>query len=376
MILQTLDILGRCLGYYHDKGLVLGSKSPPADVFTSAWKYSPILEEEGYTFLYLLTSGRKLSTFSSDLQAFENSEKKIKAQQKAATTARMNVEDVCLMDLIPEHQYIKYLSCRQEALYNVAQMCPPGSDYEILKKIHILTEKIKRQPLFYRGKTKRVLYDIFGSATGRLTTEKGSVPILTLKKKEREEITPQNDAFVELDFNAAEVRMLFALSGQEQPSGDIHEWVAENIYNKQISREKAKTKLFSWLYNFSASENALSNFFSREIFRDFYLAEKSELLTPFGRILKVEERKAQNYLLQSTTSDQVLENAYKIQTFLEDKKSTVAFTLHDSIIVDLSKEDASLLRDIKKLFDSTRWGSFRSTCKVGKNFGNLKELEI
>ena len=90
----------------------------------------------------------------------------------------------------------------------------------------------------------------------------------------------------------------------------------------------------------------------------------------------VEERKAQNYLLQSTTSDQVLENAYKIQKMLRGKKSTIAFTLHDSIILDMSQEDAIMLRDIKSQFEQTRWGSFISTCKIGKNFGNLKELEV
>ena len=100
------------------------------------------------------------------------------------------------------------------------------------------------------------------------------------------------------------------------------------------------------------------------------------LTTPFGRKLAVEERKAQNYLLQSTTSDQVLENAYNIQKMLKGKKSTIAFTLHDSIILDISKEDAIMLRDIKKQFEKTRWGNFMSTCKIGKTFGSLKELKL
>ena len=89
-----------------------------------------------------------------------------------------------------------------------------------------------------------------------------------------------------------------------------------------------------------------------------------------------EERKAQNYLLQSTTSDQVLENAYKIQKMLKGKKSTIAFTLHDSIILDMSQEDVIMLRDIKSQFEKTRWGDFASTCKIGKTFANLKELKL
>ena len=100
------------------------------------------------------------------------------------------------------------------------------------------------------------------------------------------------------------------------------------------------------------------------------------LKTPFGRNLAVEERKAQNYLLQSTTSDQVLENAYKIQKMLSSKKSNVAFTLHDSIILDVAKEDSKILKDIKKQFEQTRWGNFVSTCKIGKTFAELKELKV
>jgi hypothetical protein len=199
---------------------------------------------------------------------------------------------------------------------------------------------------------------------------------MTLKKEDRHKITPQNDAFVELDLNAAEVRTLMALSGREQPKGDIHEWVVENVFNGEIERSKAKVELFAWLYNPSSSESRFDEFFSRQIFRDFFAPEDQTLKTPFGRVLAVDERKAQNYLLQSTTSDQVLENAYKIMKMLKGKKSKIAFTLHDSIIIDMCKKDAIMLRDIKKQFEKTRWGSFMSTCKIGKTFADLKELKL
>jgi hypothetical protein len=134
--------------------------------------------------------------------------------------------------------------------------------------------------------------------------------------------------------------------------------------------------LFAWLYNPSNSKSEFDQIFSRQIFRDFYFYDDNILTTPFGRRLPVEERKAQNYLLQSTTSDQVLENAYKIQKMLKTKKSTIAFTLHDSIILDMSQEDAIMLKEIKNQFEQTRWGKFMSTCKIGNTFGNLKELNL
>ena len=202
------------------------------------------------------------------------------------------------------------------------------------------------------------------------------MPVLTLKKEQRGLLKPQNDAFVELDLNAAEVRTLMALSGKEQPQGDIHEWVVKNVFDGEKERSKAKIELFAWLYNPSSSKSRFDQIFSRTIFRDFYSFENQLLTTPFGRKLVVDERKAQNYLLQSTTSDIVIQNAYKIMKMLKDTKSKIAFTLHDSIIIDMDKKDATMLREIKKQFEQTAWGDFMSTCKIGSTFGDLKELKI
>ena len=163
---------------------------------------------------------------------------------------------------------------------------------------------------------------------------------------------------------------------RDRPKGDIHEWVVRNVFDGELERSKAKVELFAWLYNPSNSKSRFDQIFSRQIFRDFFASEEGLLTTPFGRRLTVDERKAQNYLLQSTTSDQVIENAYKIQKILKGSKSTIAFTLHDSIILDMSREDVIMLREIKKQFEATRWGSFPSTCKIGKNFGNLKEFKF
>ena len=181
---------------------------------------------------------------------------------------------------------------------------------------------------------------------------------------------------VEIDFNAAEVRTLFALQGKKQPQQDIHSWVSQNIYNGEVSRDDSKIKLFSWLYNFSASDSRLEKFFSRQIFRDFYCNQDNLLKTPYGRVIQVEEKKAQNYLLQSTTSDIVVENSYNIVKFLKERKSKVSFTMHDSIVLDMSRKESSLLKEIKQIFENTPWGSFVSSCKIGKNFGEMKRIEI
>jgi hypothetical protein len=356
-----------------------------ANRYFLAWKHSPLLDDEKFRYLYLSLKDDDLSPYCHDPELFLSYKKKLEAHQKAAISAKVSLEEECFFDLLPEHQLTKWFRIRQQALESLYDMTKKEDDYDILHKIHVLTTNIAQQDIQFGTKTGRVLYNIFGSATGRLTTKRGSVPVLTLKKEQRELLKPQNDAFVELDLNAAEIRMLMALSGREQPQGDIHEHLQSEIFGGWGKRSEFKERLFAWLYNPNSddtvfdrffSRETFREFFSRETFRDFFAAEDEVLTTPFGRRLVVDERKAQNYLLQSTTSDQVLENAYKIQKMLRGKKSQIAFTLHDSIILDMAKEDAIMLREIKKQFECTRWGNFVSTCKIGKTFGDLKELKV
>ena len=376
MILQTLDIKDNCKGIFHRGAFLFDNVKETANRYFLAWKHSPLLDDENFRYLYLSLKDDDLSPYCQDPELFLTYKRKLEAQQKAAVTAKVSLEEECFYDLLPESQLTKWFGIKQQALENLYEMTKKEDDYDILHKIHVLTTNIAQQNITFGTKTGRVLYNIFGSATGRLTTKRGSVPVLTLKKEQRELLKPQNDAFVELDLNAAEIRMLMALSGREQPQGDIHEHLQQELSLMSIKRSEFKERLFAWLYNPNSDDTVFDRFFSRETFRDFFAAEDELLKTPFGRRLAVDERKAQNYLLQSTTSDQVLENAYKIQKMLRGKKTQIAFTLHDSIILDMAQEDVIMLKDIKKQFECTRWGNFVSTCKVGKTFANLKELKI
>ena len=347
-----------------------------AEAFDTAWKHSSILKDDQFQYLYLFLKDAGLSNYADEPQEYREIEKTLQAQATAAITSKINLQNSCIYDMIPKHQLLKWFSMRESALYRISREVPKPSDYEILHKAHVVVSEIENQDVNYKGKKGRILYNIFGSATGRLTTKRGSVPILTLKKEDRCHLVPTNDAYVEFDLNAAEIRTLLALQGLEQPSEDIHSWISRKIFNGKMKREEVKTKVFAWLYNSSATESRLDKFFSRQIFRDFYSHEDQVLETPFGRKLEVEERKAQNYLLQSTTSDQVLENAYNIQKLFETKRSKIAFMLHDSIILDMAKEDAIMLKEVKKMFEKTKWGNFISTCKIGADFGSLKDLKI
>ena len=221
-----------------------------------------------------------------------------------------------------------------------------------------------------------IKFDIFGTKTGRLTTKKRSFPILTFPKKYRSIIKPNNDLFVELDYNGAELRTLIALSDKNQPSMDIHEWNRRYLSDdKVLSRQEIKNSIFAWLYSSKKhpNEDILRKMFDKDkVLNDYWDGEMVK--TCFNREIPADEHHALNYIIQSTCADLILQKMIKIYDILKDKKSNIAFCVHDSVVIDLHADDKHLMKDIIEEFSNTRFGKFKTSVKTGKDFGNLKEL--
>ena len=95
-----------------------------------------------------------------------------------------------------------------------------------------------------------------------------------------------------------------------------------------------------------------------------------------GRKINVNEWKAFNYLIQSTTSDLTLDRAVALDKALEGKKSKVAFIIHDEVVLDIADDEREELSELKKVFGNTKMGRYLTNVKAGKNFGEMKELKI
>ena len=168
------------------------------------------------------------------------------------------------------------------------------------------------------------------------------------------------------------LRTLLGFSGKEQPEYDIHEFNSSLLEVKE--REQAKIKFFAWLYNPTARNYKLEKIYNKQIYEEFYTEDM--IRTPFGRNLMVDNRKALNYLIQSTTSDIVLENSYRIMKYLQGRRSSVAFTIHDSVVLDFSKEDFACVSDIKQMFERSLFGNFLASVSIGRNFGEMREVQL
>jgi hypothetical protein len=64
----------------------------------------------------------------------------------------------------------------------------------------------------------------------------------------------------------------------------------------------------------------------------------------------------------------------KIHRFLRNKKSNVAFVVHDSVTIDLANDERHLLPQIKEIFEDTRLGRFPVGIKIGQNYGQLRSF--
>ena len=98
--------------------------------------------------------------------------------------------------------------------------------------------------------------------------------------------------------------------------------------------------------------------------------------TIFEREIEADEYHALNYIIQSTCSDLILQQAIEIEKMLKGKKTKIAFIIHDSIVLDYSEEDGAIINDIYKQFSKTPFGEFKTNVSAGKNFGDLKEICI
>tara|TARA_B100000214_G_scaffold88339_1_gene60761 strand:+ start:3786 stop:4913 length:1128 start_codon:yes stop_codon:yes gene_type:complete len=375
MIVQALDIKDNCKGVFFDGHLMTNDYQQKISEAKYAWKYSGIFEGMSHDFLYILTRGAPLEEFSKEKQQFREVKQILEAHQRASVTAKVEMSENCFYDLLPAGLLSRYFLLRERAMINLLENRNFAEDKQILHKAHILTSRLSRRQILVNSVPRQISYNIFGTKTGRFTNSRTSVPILTMKRDDRGGLSPKNSVFLELDYNAAELRTLLALQGTAQPEEDLHFWNMKNIYSSKMTRDEAKRKIFAWLYNSKLHDKQIEGIYNREHVQSQFWSS-GYISTPFGRKIEVERKNSLNYLLQSTTNDIVIENALKISEALKGKRSFVCFTMHDSVVLDFCRSETKLLKDIKGLFMNNRLGRYPCNIAIGKNYGAMRKVKI
>jgi hypothetical protein len=278
MIFQLMDSKLDCAGVYLPNKFVF-DRIPSG--LTKTWAWSHHLDGRDIEYAQLWVGGRSLDDVCPDhlTVRWEAANSLLKAHFKAFGTSKIDLGNVCFYDVVPQKHLQHYFDTKNEITKWVFENVEKPKNYSFLKEtfgnlrelskysvnlnlfgLYNISKTDKKAEHLYKqfeGKPIHIDYDIFGTVTGRLTTKRGSFPILNLKKELKSQVTPQNDVFLELDFNAAEIRTLLSLQNIDQPQEDIHEWNIKNVFKKELSRDEAKTKIFAWLYNPESSKHHL-----------------------------------------------------------------------------------------------------------------------
>jgi DNA polymerase I-like protein with 3'-5' exonuclease and polymerase domains len=96
--------------------------------------------------------------------------------------------------------------------------------------------------------------------------------------------------------------------------------------------------------------------------------------TFYGMEIPADNHHALSYLIQSTFGQLALRQMIKVFNFLKDRKSFIAFTIHDNIVIDLAEEDKKDLKKIINVFSNTDLGMFKVNVKAGNNYGEMRKI--
>lgn len=392
MLFQTLDDKKECFGIYCN-GVISYDTQPKG--ISKTWNYSSHLANKSIEYAQLYCEGASLDAacpaeLKPELQAVTD---RMKAYLRSFEQSKISLNEHCFYSLVPERFLVELCEIKNKISEHVLATYVKPKNYDFMLKISSMIGDIAntrlsvdKEPLrnhlgSIRGRNlwnaidslpPYVRYNAYGTKTGRLSTTKNSFPVLTLNKAYRGVLAPVNDWFVELDFNAAELRTLLALSGHTQPAEDLHMWNARHLY-KETTREDAKQRIFAWLYNPEAKGVTEAHVYKRgDVLSKHW--DGCQVTTPFDRVIGADKKHALNYLIQSTSSDVFMDRACAVHDFLLKRRSHISMLIHDSVVLDISKEDLSDLKEIVDIFSDTCYGKYKVGVSVGKNFGEMRSI--
>jgi hypothetical protein len=220
------------------------------------------------------------------------------------------------------------------------------------------------------------LYNI----TSRPTNAFNSINFLAFNKENgsRTAFIPQNDAFVEFDFDGYHIRLIADAMHTDIPQNQsIHEYLGKQYFNKEEltpeEYQEAKKITFRQMYNGVEEEYMYIEFFEDvyHTVRAMWTAYTNNgfLELPNGRKLTQENANPQklfNYYIQCLETVNNVKKLDKLKDYLKDKQSKVLLVVYDSILIDYAVSDGKgTLSHIKDILEE---GGYKVKAKKGDNY--------
>lgn len=221
--------------------------------------------------------------------------------------------------------------------------------------------------------TKPIVYDRFGTRTGRLTVTSGPM-ILTLKKDHRQILTSSwgdDGDVVMFDFNALEPRIALYESGGDCSDSDLYDAMNVELFERTLERDVVKGGVISAIYGQSgwalAKRFNLDNphevvgkiaeyFKAKELLNaiknDYVINGAKFIRNKYGRSILIDEpsdRVLINSYVQSTGVDVALLGFYELMNKIRGFRVKPLFVLVDALIIDCHKDDLSDVQHVTSI---------------------------
>jgi hypothetical protein len=230
-------------------------------------------------------------------------------------------------------------------------------------------------PQFNLSRSKIYTQYNLNTTTSRPSNTFNSINFAALNKDNSERMCyrPENDKFIELDFQGYHPRLIGELVGFEFPKDkNTYDVLGEVL---DVDRQAAKELTFKQLYGGVWSEYQNKPFF-KDVVRytdgmwDTYqygkrLVTENKIFIPDAEMTK---SKLFNYIIQSketSTNVQILE---LVLSWLEGKKTKLVLYTYDAFLFDYSNEDKGLIQEIINMV------GYPVSVKQGKTYHGLEKL--
>jgi len=212
-------------------------------------------------------------------------------------------------------------------------------------------------------------YNLY-NATSRPTNAFNSVNFAAIPKSQehRKCFRPQNDIFVEFDFDGYHLRLLCDQIDYPLTCESAHKQLAKQYFNKEEITEdeydKAKQINFHAIYGKIPEKWAHLEVFTKikafidKLWKEF--EENGRVMAPiskksFSKELKdMNPQKLMNYIMQSLETSRNILILKEVLRYLQNKKTNVVLYTYDALLFDFSKEDGKeTLEEIKEILEET-----------------------
>jgi hypothetical protein len=244
------------------------------------------------------------------------------------------------------------------------------------KECFIKYHKDHNTPQFSISKGRAYTQYNLYTLTGRPSNSFNNINYAALNKEngERTCYIPNNDLYLEFDFNGYHPRLLGTLTGYEfDKEINVYAQIAEILQTEDIPKVKETT--FQNLYGGIRYELQQRPFFKNvHMFTDNLWDEiqyGGSITAPSGKIFRLKDienpnpQKILNYLIQNFETSQNVEQLFNLFNDFRVLKSRIVLYTYDSILIDAVKDEIPQIKDIISKF------KYPTKVKIGNNYNEL-----